>query len=108
MYNTLDEIKKHLNIDLQFTDDDEYLATLESVAENSVQLHIDHNLADLENGDGYLPTPLKHAILLFVGTMYANRESVTYGGAREVPNSYNYILDLFKDYSKKEENGGTF
>lgn len=108
MYNTLAEIKKHLNIDSTFTDDDNYLMDLESVAELSVENHIDHDLSDLEDENHNLPFPLKHAILLFVGTMYANRESVTYGGAKEVPISYNYILDSYKDYSKREEQGGTF
>lgn len=108
MYNTLEQIKKHLNIDTEFVDDDNYLMLLEKVAEDSVERHIDHSLADLEDDGGQLPPSLNHAVLFLVGTMYANRESVTYGSAREIPTTYNYILDMFKDYSKREENGGTF
>ena len=43
-----------------------------------------------ENGD-YLPN-VRHAILLLVGTFYANRESVAYGIPNKVPHGYEYIL----------------
>lgn len=107
MYIDLSTIKKHLNIDESFKDDDEYLLMLEKVAEKSVAKHIDKDLAELEDG-GELPSPLLQAMLLFIGNMYNTRESVTFGSAMEVPLSYNYILDLYKDYSKKEEFGGIF
>lgn len=107
MYIDLSTIKKHLNIDESFKDDDKYLLMLEEVAEKSVAKHIDKDLAELEDG-GELPSPLLRAMLLFIGNMYNTRESVTFGSAMEVPLSYNYILDLYKDYSKKEEFGGIF
>ncbi len=108
MYIDLETIKKHLNIDSQFTDDDEYLTMLENVAEVSVEKHIDKGLTELEDGEGNLPSPLKQAMLLFIGNMYLSRESVTFGNAVEIPLSYNYLLDLYKDYSKKEDVGGIF
>ena len=98
MFITLDRIKKHLNIDNYFEDDDEYLLYLESVAETVVEQHIDKNLSDLLDTNGELPTPLVHAMLLLIGNMYNNRESVTTGFALEVPLSYSYILDLYKNY----------
>ncbi len=36
MYVTLDEAKKHLNIDADFTDDDAYITSLIEVSEDSV------------------------------------------------------------------------
>jgi len=100
-------IKKHLNIDSGFTADDSYLSSLADVAQQVVQSHIDHDLSDLEEG-GALPAPLLQAMLLFVGNMYANRESVAYANTQEVPFAYDYLLSLFKDYSKKTEKGGIF
>ena len=41
MYIQLYEIKKHLNIDKDFHDDDEYLMSLEEVAEKVVETNID-------------------------------------------------------------------
>lgn len=107
MYINLETIKKHLNIDSFFTEDDDYLMMLESVAENTVAKHIDCNLSEL-CVSGELAPPLKHAMLLLIGSMYMQRESVTYSSITEVPQSYNYLLDLYKDYSKKYDEGGTF
>lgn len=108
MYIDLNTIKKHLNIDTEFTEDDDYLMMLEGVAEISVEKHIDKSLTELDDGEGNLPSPLKQAMLLFIGNMYLSRESVTFGNAVEIPLSYNYLLDLYKDYSKKEDVGGIF
>lgn len=107
MYLSLELIKNHLNIDSQFTADDDYLIGLADVAITVIEKHIDHSLSDLLV-DGNLPKPIQQAALLFIGNMYANRESIAFANAVEIPLSYNYLLDLYKDYSKKETNGGTF
>ena len=39
--------------------------------------------------------------MLLVANFYANRESVAFASSSEIPTSYNYLLDLFKDYSTK-------
>jgi hypothetical protein len=36
----LNDVKKHLNIDASFTDDDAYILSLMAVAENAVKCHI--------------------------------------------------------------------
>ena len=97
MYISLAKCKKHLNIDPDFTEDDNYIMSLVEVAEEIVQRHIGHRFEDILV-DGQLPMALQHAMLLFIGTMYANRESVTFGSASELPLSYNYILQLFENY----------
>ena len=99
MYVALDKIKTHLNIDKDFVEDDNYLMSLSEVAECVVERHIGYKFSKLiEDHDGQLPMPIQHAMLLFIGTMYANRESVTFGSASELPLSYNYILQLFENY----------
>ena len=100
MYLTLDEVKKHLLID--HCDDDKYLADLITVAEDAVKtdLNLD-SLEELEDETGMLPASVLHAQLLLIGTLYANRESVTYGTPHTVPHSYEYLLDLNRQYIKK-------
>lgn len=106
MYLHLDQIKKHLYIDDYFTDDDEYLMSLALVAESVVERHIDSNLNYLADGSGELPAPLIHAMLLLIGNLYNNRESVaTFKYAEqpiELPLSYSYLLDLYKNYSNSD------
>ena len=108
MYLQLYQIKKHLNINEEWHDDDEYLVDLALVAESVVSQHIDKKLSDLEDEWGHIPAPLVHAMLLFIGDMYQSRESVAFTNATEIPFSYEYLLSLYKDYSKKETNGGIF
>lgn len=94
----LDQLKKHLNIDSTFHDDDDYIMYLESVAEDVVQKHIDKTFDEIAAEEGEVPNSLLHAILLFVGNMYDNRESVAYASATEVPQSLTYILNFYRDY----------
>ncbi len=102
MYIGIEKIKKHLNIDTDFNDDNEYLLALEDVAEKAVEKHINQKLSSLceENG-GDLPSPLLHAILLFIGNLYLSRESISFSSVIEVPMSYNYLLDLYKNYNNE-------
>ena len=103
MYLKLYQIKKHLNIDEDFTEDDEYLVDLANVVEFVVAKHIDDNLEELaKSNGGELPPPLLHAMLLLLGNYYANRESVAFAGSSEIPLSYSYLLDLYKNYSNKK------
>ena len=99
MIVALDKIKTHLNIDKDFVEDDNYLMSLSEVAECVVERHIGYKFSKLmEDNDGQLPMPIQHAMLLFIGTMYANRESVTFGSANVLPHAYDYILQLFENY----------
>lgn len=98
MYIYLEDCKKHLNIDQEFQDDDMYIASLIQVAEDVVEKDIDTRLADLEDEDGDIPSALKQAMLLLVGNFYANRESVAYANMVKVPYSYQYLIDLYKNY----------
>ena len=99
MLLTIEETKKHLNIDEAFTEDDAYLTSLCEVAEALVQKHIDRKFEDIIALEGELPRPLLHAVLLFIGNFYANRESVAYSNATSVPMSVKYILDMYRDYT---------
>jgi uncharacterized phage protein (predicted DNA packaging) len=105
MFIQLYQIKKHLNIDEDFHLDDEYLVDLSIVAEQVVQKHIDNNLDELcAENDGELPSPLMHAMLLLIGNFYANRESVAFASSSEIPLSYSYLLDLYKNYNNTKKN----
>lgn len=95
----LERIKKHLNIDSGYTDDDEYITYLETVAEQIVEKHIDTTLEDLIAENGEVPTPLLQCMLLIIGNLYDNRESVAYSNVIEVPNTLSYILSMYRDYN---------
>lgn len=98
MYILLDDAKKHLNINEEFHDDDLYISSLIETAEKIVERNIDTNLKDLEDADGDLPSPLIQAMLLLIGNFYANRESVAFANSVSVPYSYQYLIDLYRNY----------
>lgn len=98
-YLTLTEIKKHCNIDAAFTDDDTYLTALETAAEDVVSKYIDYPLSQLEDANGAIPSALKFAMLLWIGTIYAVRESVSAVNMTTVPHSLELLCDLYRDYT---------
>ena len=90
-------LKKHLNIDEYFVDDDEYIKALCLAAENAVENHIARPLSEIMT-NGKIPPAVNHAILLLVGHWYANREAVSFAQGQKIPNSYEYLLQPYKSY----------
>lgn len=107
-YLNLELIKTHLNLQ-NFSDDDKYLQHLGSAVEFVVERDIDKKLSKIaeENG-GEFPPSLLHAMLLLLGTYYANRENVSYSSCVEVPKTYQYICDLYRSYGKTSTEFNTF
>lgn len=95
---TLDHIKRHLNIDNEFIDDDGYIMSLASVSKEIVEKHIDYSFDEFD----VVPKPLIQVILLLIGNFYANREEVIYASTSKLPHSVDYILGMFKNYKCSE------
>lgn len=94
-YLTLEEAKKHCNIDDDWTDDDLYITSLMDMVEVVVANHIHDTLADLEVSDE-LPAPLVHAMKLMLSNFYENREPVVVGTiTSQVPYSMEYLLEPY-------------
>nr|DAT37886.1 MAG TPA: Head Tail Connector Protein [Caudoviricetes sp.] len=106
---TLKLIKEHLNLDNDFTMDDEYLSNLGDVTEKVVERHIDDSFAYLANANGgKLPAPLIQAMLLLLGTYYANREHIAFNANYEVGNSYTFLIDLYRNYSASHSDSSNY
>ena len=103
-YLNLDLIKKHLNIDEDFHDDDDYLTLLGDVVEQVTERHIDDSLKKLTaDNNGKIPAPLIQAMLLLLGTYYNNRENVAFASSAEIPLSYSYLLSLYQNYGGNDK-----
>lgn len=99
MYIQLDLAKKHLNIEDDFLDDDEYILNLIEVAESSVRCHINEDFADIaERNGGCLPPPILQAALLMIGNLYQHREPLG-SKAQALPYNYQYLIDLYRNYN---------
>lgn len=100
MYTTLAMIKRHLNVDQSFTDDDEYITYLYMVAEAVVQVHLCANLEDYEDDEHNIPAGIIHAMMLYIGDLYNSREGNAYGvSVQQVPFGYEYLISLYKNYA---------
>ena len=102
-YLNLDILKKHLNIDNFFHDDDDYVVSLGDVAEEMVATHLDNKLDIIAaDNDGNLPMPIKHAMLLLVANLYQNREGIAFTSVNDIPHSYDYLLGQYKNYKTSQ------
>lgn len=104
IYLKLYQIKRHLNIDERFQEDDEYLLELAEVAQAAVEKHLDTSLQNIakDNG-GTLPSPIVHAMKLLVAEYYSQREAISYTSVQVVPLAYDYLLAPYIDYKPKEK-----
>lgn len=79
---TLEEAKKHLVV--EHSDDDLYIESLVDAAEQAIENYLERPLDEILVG-GYLPAPVRHCVKLYVGTLYATRESVMYTSVNVMP-----------------------
>lgn len=94
---SLDIFKMHVRAD-EFAQDDEYLQYLLDVSEQAVTNATNRSLAELiQMGNGDIPSPIHHAIMLLGAHLYNQRESVSTVQMHEVPDS---LQALIKPYVK--------
>lgn len=102
MYITLDEAKKHLNVESDFTEDDSYITSLIEVAEAKVSAELclksTDDLKTLRGGE-VIPPPIKQAIMLTIGLYYNNREEVTVSQTHTLAQGALHLIQLYRDYS---------
>ena len=67
MYATLEDIKRHLNVD--FDEDDTLITSMIDAAEVSIEHSINTPLADIAT-EGVLPKDLVHAIRIMTAVFY--------------------------------------
>ena len=91
---TLEMIKTHLNIEKKYKLEDSYLLHLRSVSFLAVQNHICSDLATLSGHK----EAIGHAMLLLIGTLYLQRESIGTSSMKECPHTLEYLLGQYKRY----------
>jgi hypothetical protein len=97
-----DSVATHLDINLEDilieTQAVEDNTNVEAVIVNGkIQLQ-ELNTSTPSESSKELPAGIKHAILLMIGNLYANREPISYGAVIKVPYTLDYLLGLYKNY----------
>lgn len=100
---SIDKVKKHLNLDEFYNEDNDYLVQLVCAAESAIAKRLNvKELSHLINPDtGYLPEDIIHAVLLLCGNWYANREAVSNLNVNKLPFGLEFICDMNKNYNYK-------
>ena len=100
MYITVEDLKKHLNVD--HSEDDDYIGELSEVAEDAVAEYLNRPISDFVT-DGKLKASVRHAIRLLVGTWYASRESVAFATPSVMPDGVYALLMPLRRFVSEEE-----
>ena len=96
-YLTLDEIKRQLNIDLDYDGDDEILTLMGESAEDIVSNLIDTPLDELAAENGDIPAGVRHAMRMLVDYVYSQQRGSS-AEANEIPQSIYTILKLYRNF----------
>lgn len=100
MYLTIEDLKKHLNVD--HSEDDNYIEELAEVAEDAVSEYLNRPLSDFVDSSGNLKASVRHAVRLLVGTWYGSRESVAFASPSVMPDGvYALLLPLRRFVSEE-------
>lgn len=103
MYISVEEAKKHLNINPSFTADDAYIAAIIEAAEQAVLSTCNLNIDELE-GNGTIPSPVIFATLLLIGDMYSNRQTNAFTTVNKIP-TFKFLLANFIKYNDENLEG---
>jgi uncharacterized phage protein (predicted DNA packaging) len=102
MILTVEDLKKHLNID--HDEDDAYIEDLISVALDAVETYLNRPIDDFVDADGKVKPAVRHSCRLLVGTWYANRESVVFSAPSELPDGVIALLMPLRRFVSPSDN----
>lgn len=92
---TIDNLKKQLNIELEWLDDNILLQNYLDIATTAVSNYLDLDAEDV----AALPenNTINAAIILLAAHFYSNRNMVSMANASEMPYSFKFLLDFYKN-----------
>jgi hypothetical protein len=89
----INSLKRQLNIELTYTDDDAILQHLLDVTETSVENYCGYNAL---TGYTSLPLPVIQATIMLAAHFYQNRNMVSFSQGYSIPFSFRFLLDPYK------------
>lgn len=98
-FTKVEQLQKHLEIDYLEDGDRDFLELLLKASESRIEKEINRNLSEFFDDALCLDPALVAAILIFAGTLYANREAVAYSNATPVPYTLSFLLQPFRKYT---------
>lgn len=96
---SLNLIKKHLNIEEDFTEDDQLIGLYADTAVETIEKHLDlkETLGELYD-EHTLPSAIKNVMLLLIGELYKRREMSTTETVNDTK-IFGYLIGLHRNLS---------
>lgn len=91
---TVAELKKHLNIESDWTEDDNYLQELLNVAELAVSNYCNGGLDE----ETEIPVTVKQAYLFLAAHYYLNRTPIAFTSTSELPYTFQFLLNPYRNF----------
>ena len=98
-YTKVEDLQKHLEIDYLEVEDERQLKLFLDASESRIEKEINQPLSEFVDKEGVLDPALVAAILIFAGTLHANREAVAYADVKAVPYTLHFLLQPFRKYT---------
>lgn len=100
MYITLEKTKRHLEVDADYTGDDQLITDIILDVEDIAASDLCVPLPTLEK-DGALPRTIVRAMLLLIGSYYKSRENeIPNSDSTQMQNGYKRLISNYRDYGK--------
>lgn len=98
-YLTIDEVKKQLNVDNDFHEDDEFLEMLGDSAEDIISQLTDSSLEEISAKYGELPAGLRHALRILVDFYYSIYRGSDHEENIDIPNAVKCLTMLYRNFN---------
>lgn len=97
---TTAELKRQLNIEVTYTDDDVLLQLYLDVAQEAVINDLNYGTESTSGITGTnMPVSLKQAILLLAAHLYVTRTPVAFGQGYKIPLTFEYLINPYKQFT---------
>ena len=96
-YTNLIDAKQHLNIEADYTDDDNYIISLLNVSELAISNYCNDTFSDYTASTA--PVTLIQAVYFLTANFYVNRQPVSFAQGYQIPYTFEFLLNPYKNYT---------
>jgi hypothetical protein len=93
---TIQDLKRQLHIELDYTSEDIILQHYLNVAEKVVNDYLNYYTGSTSGVTGN--TTYKQGVLLYAAHLYVTRQPIAYGQPYEIPLTFKFMLDPMKEF----------
>ena len=94
---SIKDLKRQLNVEFSYTDENAILQRFLDIANIAVLTYCNEGLSGY-TGTTEQPLPVQQSVILLATHFYINRNMVSFGQGTEIPYSFRFLLDPYKNF----------